>query len=494
MAESRTFRAGVLASGQVLGAIVSLLTYAALSRILSEADYATYRKTFFALSFAAPLLMLGLPHALYYFLPVERERGRGVLIENLLLLAGMGAVFWLVLVCGGNRLLARWLQDKALRDTLLWIAPYPLLMLPVAATAACLMSRGQARELAAFNVARRVLAFALIVWAAYAWGTTDAALIGMVTAGAVALAGALVLMRRATRGEGSQVTLGGMRAQIHYSVPLGLAGMLGTISWAVDKAVVAAMCSHEAFGVYANGAFEVPLISIVTGSVTAVLLPDLTRYYRGGQRAEALALWKRSAAKCALVLFPAMCALFFLAPELMAVLFSSKYRASGTPFRFYLLVLPIRIVTFTAMLKAAGRSGSVLVTSAVGVVVNIALSILLVRYVGYIGAVIGTVLMIYLWTVPFFLLTIVRTYGGGWRGVLPWRTLIRIMGIAMACSVIFLPKAYLVKRLGDLPCVAVLGGAYVALVVFALRAAGLVDVAAAWRALAGALTRRGRGE
>ena len=78
---------------------------------------------------------------------------------------------------------------------------------------------------------------------------------------------------------------------------------------------------------------EVPLIGIVTGSVTAVLLPDITRLFQEGRKAEALAIWQRSAMKTSLILIPAMWLLFFLAPEVMTVLFSSKYAESALPFR-----------------------------------------------------------------------------------------------------------------------------------------------------------------
>jgi O-antigen/teichoic acid export membrane protein len=39
------------------------------------------------------------------------------------------------------------------------------------------------------------------------------------------------------------------------------------------------------------------LIGVVTGSVAAVLLPDLAMYHKNGRLAEAVSLWKRGAAK-----------------------------------------------------------------------------------------------------------------------------------------------------------------------------------------------------
>ena len=107
MSQSRTVKAGILASGTFLTTCVRLISAIILARVLSMYDYATYRQTLLAYAFVSPLLMLGLPDALYYFLPGENKRPRSLLMENLLLLSFMAGLFSLFLLFGGNRLLAR---------------------------------------------------------------------------------------------------------------------------------------------------------------------------------------------------------------------------------------------------------------------------------------------------------------------------------------------------------------------------------------------------
>ena len=79
---------------------------AVLSRVFDKVDYATYRQTLLVYQFVGPLLGLGLPAALFYFLPGEASRLRAVLLENLILLGALGGAFSLFLVLGGNRLIA----------------------------------------------------------------------------------------------------------------------------------------------------------------------------------------------------------------------------------------------------------------------------------------------------------------------------------------------------------------------------------------------------
>ena len=71
MEETRKKKVFALSLGQGLMAIVAIVTGMVASRLLSYKDYATLRQTFLAYEFAAPMLTMGLPVALYYFLPRE---------------------------------------------------------------------------------------------------------------------------------------------------------------------------------------------------------------------------------------------------------------------------------------------------------------------------------------------------------------------------------------------------------------------------------------
>lgn len=93
MPQSRTFNAAILGSGRFLVTLTGLVSVAVLSRIFTKTDYAAYRQTLLAYKFVEPLLKLGLPLALFYFLPRNRDRGRSALTGNLVLLFSMGWFF-----------------------------------------------------------------------------------------------------------------------------------------------------------------------------------------------------------------------------------------------------------------------------------------------------------------------------------------------------------------------------------------------------------------
>ena len=479
--QSRTLKVMILASGEFLSTLVNLGSLAVLARVLTIDDYATYRQTILAFFFAVPLLTLGLPQAPYYFLPTEHRRPRAVLLENVLLLAGMGLVFSVFLLAGGGKILAMRFNNPGLERTLILFAPYPLLIMPAMGLAACLMARGQTKAVAIYNVFSRLVTGGLIIGAVLLWRSAPGAIIANVAAAGVVLLPALWLMMRATRGgQTSLPKASGMWEQTKFAVPLGLAAALAMLSASLDKVVVASMCSTADFAIYANGAMEIPLIGVVTGSITAVLLPDIRRLYLEGRKSEALELWKRGAAKSALIILPLMCFLFCMAPDVMTVLYSPKYAASALPFRLYLLLLPIRVVTWGAMFMAAGKTQLILYRAALELGLNLVLSILFVRLLGYIGAAVAGILTIYFWSVPYNMHTIGRQYGAKFAAVLPARKLLQIIAVSaiacVACSpTLFLPNLPDAIRLGlAAPLYAVLLGAL-------MGKARLLPVESLWR-------------
>ena len=475
--QSRTFKAAVLSLSKVLAQCSRILSAAILSRVLTVEGYATLRQTFLAYDAGEPLLMMGLPKALYYFLPGEKKRARGVLIENLLLLSLIGGAFGIFLALGGNRILAWRFSNPALEQSLLLLVPYALVTLPASALAACLLARGRALHVAIFSVIQRLVLLALVVLPVLVWRSAEAGIAGTVVASAVMLVPALLLMFRSTRDGKARPTLRGIWDQLKYSIFLGLAGALGTFTMSLDKLIVSSMCRPEAFAIYANGAVEVPLFGVLTGSVMAVLLPDITRLYKEGRFHEALALWQRAAKKCALIVFPVMWFLLVMAPDLVCVLFSAKYADSALPFRLYQTLLPIRIIAWGAMLMAAGKSHLILIQTAVACVLSLVLSVLYVKSIGYMGALLGTVQIAYMFTTVFNLIVIARLYRVRAREVLPLGILLKMLLVSLLGCAALVP-VLLIKTAGTagaLLRVGIAAPAYAGAVVLLFIWLGIVD-------------------
>lgn len=439
---TRTSKVIALSLGSSLSMIASIVFAMIASRWLSKHDYATIRQTFLAYEFAAPLLMLGLPNAVYYFLPREQNCKRGVIVDNMALLVGGGLLFSLFIAFGGHHLLAMRFDNPDLRTTLPWLFPYPLLIMPIAGMAAVLVCADRTRTLAVYNV---VFSLALTISGIVAVIVTKSYAVPVlvrIIVPAIFLPVALYLMFTAVPGPMRWPIWTSMQAMVRYSVPLGLATMLGSITLQMHSIIVASICSPEDFAVYINGAMEIPVIGIVTGSITTVVFAEMSELCAKGNKVAALQLFHKASIKSACILFPTMCFLLATATPFITFLYSEQYHASVVPFVIYLFVLPVRIVVYGAALMALGMTRVILVRSILDLAINSILCFVLVKTIGYIGAAIATILTLYSWTIPFNLNKISHGFGVTWRESLPFKSMLKVIIICILCMPLAALGAY----------------------------------------------------
>ncbi len=472
---SLTVKTLLLASGKAITALSAVLATVVLTRTLSKADYATHKQVLLVFSMASPLLMMGLPRALYYFLPGEEKRPRAVLLENLLPLFAGAALFGLALLLGLSDLFARRFDNDAVALLALLMAPYALFMFPSNAFSACMMARDRVKPLLAFSVVSRLLLLGVLAVAAIGFGTAAATLGAQVAWAVGAGVVAIYLMLRVTKGGVERrPRLAGIITQLKFSVPLGLASMLGALSSQLDKYIVSDMCSTEAFAIYVTGALEIPLIGIVTGAMNAVVLPELAKFYKAGETGRIVDLWQRAMNKALLVLIPVMFVILILGTELVVVLFSSAYEDAADPLRIYALMLPQRAAVYGSVLMATNNTRYVTAAALLGLVLNVVLSIVFVQWMGYTGAAWASALTTY-GVVAYMLRPMSRALETPIIRLVAWGHFGKVMlaaglpAVAIWLAADFVPLAPALRLL-------LLGGAYGLLVALIYEKTGIATI------------------
>ncbi len=460
-----------LSLGSSLSMVASIVFGMIASRWLSKHDYATIRQTFLAYDFIAPLLMLGLPNAVYYFLPREQNCKRGVIIDNMALLMGGGLLFSLFIAFGGHQLLAMRFDNPDLRHTLPWMFPYPLLLMPIAGMAAVLVCADRTRTLAVYNVVSSLVLTISGIVAVLVTKSYAAPVLVRIFVPAIFLPVAIYLMFKAVPGTIRQPRWTSMQEMVLYSVPLGLATMLGSITLQMHSIIVASICSPEDFAVYINGAMEIPAIGIVTGSITTVVFAEMSALCARGDKTAALQLFHKASIKSACILFPVMCFLLATAKPFITFLYSEQYHASVLPFVIYLFVLPVRIVVYGSALMALGMTRVILVRSILDLAINAVLCFVLVKTIGYIGAAIAIMLTLYFWTTPYNLYKIGQGFGVSWSAILPLKALLKMLSLCVLCTPLALlgAHAFPMISLGRLSLAAVLYWPVVAYLLYRSR-------------------------
>lgn len=473
---SRTIKTGLIGLSQVLAGLGSIISVAVIVRVLNETEYATYRQTLLIYNSASAFMVLGLPKAIYYFLPGENKRSRNILIENQMFLFIMAALLGLFLLLGGNHLIAQRFSNPALEHTLYFLIPYAFFMLPMTINSAVLMARDKPKQVVAIALIQKLVFLSVVVSAALLFRHVPALLAANVIVALIMFLVNETLMFRACPQKEPGISFRKAWSQLLYSIPLGMASILGALNLALDKLIVSSLSTPAEFAIYVNGAMEIPLVPIIIGSVGMVILPDMTALHKKGKKTDMVQIWKRAASKTALILVPVFFMLMFVAEDFIVAVYSDRYLESTVPFRIYLLLLLFRIINTDSPLIASGQSKKVMIRTMISLSLNFVLNIVLVKNIGYNGAAISTVSIIFLWSFPYTLYHVSRIAGLKVVQVYPFKEVGKITLISLAAASVFLLRSLLM----DYPPVVRfigLGGVYTVLVAVLLDRFKMIDLA-----------------
>lgn len=425
--KSRTAKVLFLSFGQCLASAFGFIITVALSRKLSQHDYGTYKQVLLCFTMMMPFLSLGVPMALYYFLPNEKERPRGLIFDNFILLTILGSIYVVFVLCGGARFLSHRMKNPDLLPLLYVMAPYAVIQLMRSAVPAVLMSANKAKVLAVFNAVSRLLECLFIIIAILIYGSLYSAILATLLASILVLLVALALVSCAYNVGPMIPSLTGMKHQLFYGVPVAMAGIFAAVIGYVDQLVVSMKVPPDEYAVYVNGAFKIPLMSILVMSVTAVLLPDLSRMYKNSDKSGMLRIWQSAMVKSSYVMLPATVFLMILANDAIIVAFSDTYKDSIGIFRIFLVLLPFQMVSYGPMFVASNKNKYVVLINVVTLLIHVPLLLFTVSNFGIMGAAVTTVFSQVCIRVFLHIAFIGRILGCPTLGVVPVWKLTRVL-------------------------------------------------------------------
>lgn len=433
---SRTSKVFSLSLAQSVLMVVNLVAGIVFARTLSVEDYGTYLQTFLAYDFAVPILTMGLPSALYYFLPGEAERKKGIVLDNLLLLFFAGLIFSLFLFLGGTELLTKRFNNPNLSYTLRWMIFYPLYTFPILINSAVWVIQDKVNLNAKYNVFTGIILAAALIVAALLTHSYEAPTLVRIVLPLAYFPFVLYLIFKYVPGRWDMPNLLSMWKMAKFSIPLGLASVFGTLSIQLAGIIVSFLTTPDEYAVYANGAKEVPFISIITGSISVVIMADMAKDIKNGRLETALKLFRKAASISASFLFPIMFFLMTFSESFIDILYSNKYSGSVIPFRIYLLVIPVRIAYYGSAFIALGRTKTILYRSFIDLLLTFLLCYFFVKLFGAYGAALGLILTLYIWTIPFNLMSLSKSFKTKIMYMLPFRKLFRILLISFFAAIV----------------------------------------------------------
>jgi O-antigen/teichoic acid export membrane protein len=390
-----------------------------LVRYLSPVSFGEYRFLWLIAGTALAVAPAFMPQSLFYFLPRAKSSDQRLYIGNVLTYLLFAGCVVALLASTWNPMLPPLAKDlfaktHGLASAFLglWVVAALLDVLPTA--------EGRVRWQSTCTVSLAVFRTILLTASAILSGSTT----WIVSAMALVAIVKLVLIAHYVsvnhKTVACQTTV--MKEQLKYAFPFAIGNALFLLRAQADQWVVASMLAPAMYASFSIATVFFPVVALIRQPVFNAMMPRLNSAHGRGDLAEIRLLISKSNKVTALVLLPIAGGLMALAPQLVEIVYTSRYRDAAPVMQIYLLGMMTNAFAVGHVLSALQKGRFAAVNSACTLVMSLALSIFGVRHWGLSGAAAGSVLTLALgelWAVA----VVARTLQVRMSELLAWRDL-----------------------------------------------------------------------
>ena len=433
-------KALIITIGQGTASAITFVSGMFLVRLTSKEGYGTYMQVLLTYSILSAFLSMGISSSIYYFMPRLSDDERKVFAwQTIAVSLSLGLILSIIMYLASGIFSIRF-NNSELKTLLHIYFLFPIFNFPNSCLLPFMVVANRCPRAAVFEVISVILLEPLSVLVPLAFGY-DLSLVfkaKVFSAGVIFLI--LIFNIFKIYGGLPHLSIKLLSSQFRYSLPLGLSSIAGYLSKQLDKILISTFFPVASFAIYSRGAFEIPLIDVLAGSVMTVVMPELSKLHKEGRYDDLLRLWHESMRKVALILFPLSVFLFISARSFITLLYSETYADSANIFRIYLFLLPLRVTIYGNVLLALGRSKVILWGSIIGLVSNIILSFTFIRLFGFYGPAIAWVMPV---SISFYIIMIKKELKVSFIQVFPWSSLAKNMLICCIVGILVYPLTFL---------------------------------------------------
>lgn len=425
-----------LFSGRFMAFVLTFSIPLVLARILTPEDYGVYKQFFLVQGTVLSVLSLGLPAALFYFLP-RRIGHEGAYIGNTVkVVIASSAVGALALIALTDHIV-RLLGSPRLGDCVFYLALFVLLYGPSSVLESLMIARGAVRVAATTGLAMDAMRAVLLIGAGLWLGGLVPVFVAAVTwAGCRMLILLLYLRRHGIDGQlWSRLERTELAEQWRYAWPFALAILVSSAAESVHQYAVSSIYGPALFATYAIAYTQIPLVGIAVDSTADVALVRMTALVHDHQHGEALNLVRTSVLNLSFLLLPLYVWLTFNADDVIRVLYTDKFLGSAPLFRVFLAAIPLTVLGLDYVPRAFGETAFIFRVNVLRLFVAGALLAVLLPLYGMMGAAGATVAALGLMKVAI-LLRVRRLLGVSAYEILPWGHLLSIAGSAAVSAAV----------------------------------------------------------
>ena len=243
------------------------------------------------------------------------------------------------------------------------------------------------------NQPRKIVGFGLYAFGLYVVAVIlpiilgfgiEGSLYGLIFLAATKLIWTLILLAQYGRFRINSAIL---RPYLWLSFPLTLNILVAGGAEYIDGVIIHRFFDSGVFAVFRYGARELPLALALTTAFSSAMIPRVAENLQVG-----LSEIKAQSQGFMKWLFWISIGLMFAAPVLFPIVFNPDFKDSALIFNIYLLLLISRVLFPQTILIGLKKTGFILWVSVIELVINVALSLILVQMMGLIGVAVATVI------------------------------------------------------------------------------------------------------
>lgn len=173
-------------------------------------------------------------------------------------------------------------------------------------------------------------------------------------------------------------------------LPLSIKFFISSSGLYIDQLIIGYYYDASTFAIYRYGAREIPLITILTTSLSSAMLAEFGNTQKISDILENI---KKESLKLMHWLFPVAMVSIVLSRWLFPFVFGSDFSESSNVFMIYCLIVISRMIFPQTVAQGLRKTNVILVASVAEMMLNITLSLILIRYYGIYGVAAATVMV-----------------------------------------------------------------------------------------------------
>lgn len=381
-----------LSTSKIIVNIIAMVSAMLLARIRTLEENGIYSQLMLIITMASSIAMLGLPNSINYFFAktkTSKEKGHflSVFYSSI---TTISILLGIVLVA----LLPVWIRffsNDKLESYGFFLLLFPLCQVISSTVDNFLIVAEQVKVLLWYRITNSISILAII---ALIWFTKSTFKTYMILYLSVNLFFTILVFFFANKYSSGLKLLfdkGLIKSILVYSIPIGLASVVGTLNIELDKLLIGHYLNTEQLAIYTNASKEMP-VAIIASSLTAVLMPKMVRLFDEGNKPKAIELWKTATSISLAIIVYLAIGMAFFSKEAIVFLYSDKYIEGAPIFAIYSIGLILKCTYFGMILNITGNTKLIFYSSVGSLLLNVILNYLLLHFLGWIGPAVGTLL------------------------------------------------------------------------------------------------------